>query len=114
MSPPKPGDRAVIWAVHRRHRDEVDPFLARLRDLARGVHTAAVCIKQKRQHHRGMIRRITALLGVGLHDLRQIEVLANRIAHKMRHVPDRDQLMDRQQHPLLKVPRSKRLAHAPL
>jgi hypothetical protein len=47
------------------------------------------CIKQKCHHHRRMIRRITALLGLGLHDPRQIEVLANRIAHKMRHMPGR-------------------------
>lgn len=56
-----------------------------------------------------MIGRKAALLVVGIHDRRQVQTRANRVAHKVRNVPGRHQILDRrrQQPNLINVPRTK-------
>jgi hypothetical protein len=62
-----------------------------------------------------MIGRKAALLIVDIHDPRQLQARANRVANKVGHVPGRHQILDRrrQQPNLINVPRSKCLAHPP-
>jgi len=114
VPPSERRDRAKIRPVQRRHRHEVDPLLAGLRDLARRIDPAAVGVEQKRNHHRRMVRWIAALLRVGRKDRSKIELLAHRLAHEMRYMPGRNQLIHRRwkQPVLLNIPRTKGLAHA--
>src|SRR5882672_4883143 len=109
-------DRAEIRTLHPRHRRKIQPLLAAPRDPPRRVDTLAIRIKKKRRHHARMVRRIAALLVIAIHDRRQVQTGANRVADKVGHVPARHQILDRwrQQPNLINVPRTKCLAHPPV
>ena len=79
----KVGNRPEVRPVHRRHRHEVEPFLAAPRHPTRRIHALTVGVQQKRRHHARIIRRITARLRVVPGDRRKIQLLANQVADKM-------------------------------
>ena len=108
------GDGPEVRPVERGYRHEVDTLLACLGDLARGIDPAAISIEQKRHHHCRMVRRTAAFLLIHRKDCSKVQLLAHRIAHKMRKVIGSNQLMHRwwQQPSLLNVPRAKGFAHA--
>src|SRR5690606_20481632 len=109
------GDGAEIGPVHRRHRHEIQPLFAGLRQSSRGIDAAAVAVEQQRHHQRRMKRRKAALLFVAIKDSAQIEIVAHGVANEMRDVPCRHEISQRRrQNPgLIDVPRTESLAHPP-
>jgi hypothetical protein len=99
-------DRAKVRALHARDRHHVHPLLARPGDAPRGVHALAVAVQQQRRHHHRMVRRIAALLGVGLQDRRQIQIVDDGVPDEVRHVARRHQIEHRggKQHRLCRRP----------
>lgn len=89
------GDGAEVGPVQAGDGHDIDPLLTGAGELARGVQTAAVAVEQQGHHHAGMIGRVSALLRVGGEDGREVERLPHRIAHEVRHVPGRNELVQR-------------------
>jgi transposase-like protein len=95
-----------VRSLHPRHRHEVHPLLAALHDATRRVDPLAVRIEQQRRDHHRVVGRMAPLLGVGVHDARQVQRLANRIPNEVRQVTLGHKVVDRgrEQHDLLDVP----------
>ncbi len=84
--------RAKVRLLHRRHRHEVHPLLAGLRDPPRRVDALRVRVEQQRRHHHWVKRRLTALFGVAVQDRAEVEIVAHQLAHEVRRVIDGHQL----------------------
>jgi hypothetical protein len=113
MAPPKRRDRAEVRPLQRRHGHEVHALFAGPGDTPRGVDPLAVGVQQQGRHHHGVIRRIAALLLVGLNDRGQVQFLRQRVPDEVRQVARRDEVQHRgrQQHLLLNVPLAEGLGH---
>ncbi len=116
MALPEVADGAEIRPLQAGHRHDVEPLLAAPGDPPRGVDALGVGIEQQRHHHRRVVGRLAALLPlVGLDDRRKVQLAAHQLAHQMRRMARRHEVVDRrrQQPDLIHVPRPKGLAHRP-
>ncbi len=107
--------RAKVRPVQSRHRHEVHPVLARLRNALGRVHPLAVSVQQQCRHHHRVVGRVAPLLLlVRGQNLAKVQLLAFRVAHEMRDVIGRHEVHHRrrQQPALLHVPLTKGLRHA--
>jgi len=111
---PEVADGAEVGPLHAGHRHHIETLLARPGDPARGVEPLGEGVEQQRDHHRRMVGRLAARLVVVRQDRRQVQLVAHQLAHQMRRMAGRHEVVDRrrQQPHLVHVPRSKGLAHA--
>ena len=109
------GDGAEIRPVQAGHGHDIDPLLTGTSELARRVQPPAVAVEQERHHHARMVGRVAALFRVGVENGREVERLPHRVAHEMRHMPGRHELVQRgrQQPALIDIPEAKHLGHKP-
>ena len=113
MATPELADGTEIRLVQRRHSLKVQPFLTSAGDPARRINTTAICIEQQRHHHRWMIGRVSLHFGVGAHDRRKIQLIANEIANEVGRMPSGNKVRNRRRKKpdLINFPGAKHFAH---
>jgi hypothetical protein len=115
MALPEVAHGAKVRPLHAGHGHDVEALLTRPGDPSRGIDASGVGVEQECHHHGRMVRRLAPLLPlVGVEDRRQVELGAHQLAHQMRRMARRHEVVDRrrQQPYLIHIPRPKGLAHA--